>query len=73
MPVMFGLLALSAGACAMGARLAWVRTLSFVFTLGLGAALWQTSLGRPRPPTFAVPTGTVVSYKFDEPRAIYLW
>ncbi len=73
MPVMFGLLALSAGICAMAAHLAWVRALSFVITLGLAGALWQTSLGRPRPPTFAVPTGTVVGYRFDEPRAIYLW
>lgn len=73
MPVMFGLLALAAGICAMAAQLAWVRALSLVATLGLAGALWQTSLGRPRPPSFAAPTGQVIGYRFDEPRAIYVW
>lgn len=73
MPVMFGFLALSAGICAMAANLPWVRALSFAVTIGLAATLWQVSLGRPRPPTFSVPTGTVVGYRFDEPRAIYVW
>jgi hypothetical protein len=72
-PIVFGLLAVSAGACAMAVRAAWVRAGSFCLTVGLAAALWQTSLGRPRPPLFDVPNGTVVSFRFDEPRAIYLW
>ena len=71
--VMFGLLALSAGASALAVRGAWVRAASFSLTVGLAAALWQTSLGRPRPPLLDAPTGTVVSFRFDEPRAIYVW
>ncbi len=72
-PIVFGLLALSVGACAIAVRGAWVRAGSFCLTVGLAGALWQTSLGRPRPPVFDTPTGTVVSFRFDEPRAIYLW
>jgi hypothetical protein len=73
MPVMFALLALCAGASAIAVRDAWVRAVSFCATLALAGALWQISLGRPRPPMFDTPTGTVVGYRFDEPRAIYLW
>ncbi|MEO8715610.1 MAG: hypothetical protein ABI369_11410 [Acetobacteraceae bacterium] len=72
-PILFGLLALCLGGCAIAARGAWVRAGSFCITVALAGALWQTSLGRPRPPLFDIPTGTVVSYRFDEPRAIYLW
>jgi hypothetical protein len=73
MPIMFGLLALSAGACAIAMRGPWIRAGSFCLTLALAAALWQVSLGRPRPPVFDAPSGTVVGFRFDEPRAIYLW
>ena len=73
LPIVFGLLALSAGACAMSARAPWVRAGSFCLTVALAAALWQTSLGRPRPPLFDAPSGTVIGFRFDEPRAIYLW
>lgn len=72
-PIVFGLLALSVGACAIAVRGAWVRAGSFCLTVALAAALWQTSLGRPRPPVFDTPSGTVVGFRFDEPRAIYLW
>lgn len=72
-PILFGLLALCLGGCAITARGAWIRAGSYCATVGLVAALWQTSLGRPRPPLLESPTGTVVSYRFDEPRAIYLW
>ncbi len=72
-PILFGLLALSAGACAMAVRGPWVRAGSFCVTVALAAALWQMSLGRPRPPVFDAPSGTVVGFRFDEPRAIYLW
>lgn len=72
-PIVFGLLALSAGVCAMAVHGAWVRAGSFCLTVALAAVLWQTSLGRPRPPVFDTPSGTVVSFRFDEPHAIYLW
>lgn len=72
-PILFGALALVLGGCALGTRVAWVRAVAFCFTLGCAGALWQTSLGRPRAPVFDRPAGTVVSYKFDEPNAIYLW
>ncbi len=72
-PIVFALLALSAGACAIAVHGAWVRAGSFCLTVVLAAALWQTSLGRPRPAVFEAPTGTVVGFHFDEPRAIYLW
>ncbi len=72
-PIVFGLLALSIGTCALAVRGARVRAASFCVTVVLAAVLWQASLGRPRPPVFDNPTGTVVSYRFDEPRAIYLW
>lgn len=72
-PVVFGVLAVSAGACALAVRDGWLRAASFCLTLALAGALWQTSLGRPRPPLFDTPSGTVVSFRFDEPRAIYLW
>jgi hypothetical protein len=73
LPVLFGLLAVTVGACAISARGAWVRAAAFTVTLGLSGALWQLSLGEPRPVLFAAPSGTVVGYHLDEPRAIYLW
>ncbi|MEO9191147.1 MAG: hypothetical protein ABI224_14295 [Acetobacteraceae bacterium] len=72
-PIVFGVLAVSAGACALAVRDGWLRAASFCLTLALAGALWQTSLGRPRLPLFDTPSGTVVSFRFDEPRAIYLW
>lgn len=73
LPILFGLLALTVGSCAISARGPWIRTGAFCLCLGLSAALWQVSLGRPRPVLFSAPTGRVVSYSLDEPRAIYLW
>jgi hypothetical protein len=72
-PVIFGLLALGLGTCAIAAPAAWIRAGALCLTLGLAAALWQTSLGRPRPPLLEDPSGTVIGYQLDEPRAIYLW
>lgn len=72
-PVLFALFALALGACAITVRRAWARASAFCLTVVLGAAIWQTSLGRPRPPLFEAPVGTVVGYRFDEPHAIYLW
>jgi hypothetical protein len=72
-PILYGVLALALGACALAAQGAWLRASAFCLTLALVAALWQTSLGRPRPPLFVHPAGTVVGYRFDEPHAIYLW
>jgi hypothetical protein len=73
LPVMFGLLAVTVGACAITWRGAWIRATAFTLSLGLSGALWQVSLGQPRPVLFSAPTGTVVGYHLDEPRAIYLW
>jgi hypothetical protein len=73
LPVLFALLAVTVGACAISARGPWVRAAAFSVSLGVSAALWQLSLGLPRPVLLAAPTGTVVSYHLDEPRAIYLW
>ena len=72
-PILFALFALALGVCAITVRDAWVRAGAFCLTVALAAAIWQTSLGRPRPPLFEAPAGTVVGYRFDEPRAIYLW
>ncbi len=73
LPALFGLLAVTVGACAISARGAWARATAFSVSLGLSAALWQFSLGQPRPVLLSPPTGTVLSYHLDEPRAIYLW
>lgn len=72
-PILYGILALALGAGALQARGAWVRACAFGLTLLVAAALWQTSLGRPRAALFSFPAGTVVGYTFDEPHAIYLW
>ena len=73
LPVLFALLAVTVGACAISARGPWIRAAAFSVSLGVSAALWQLSLGLPRPVLISAPTGTVVGYHLDEPRAIYLW
>ncbi len=73
LPVLFALFAVTVGACAISARGPWIRASAFAVSLGLSGALWQLSLGLPRPVLLAAPTGTVLSYRLDEPRAIYLW
>jgi hypothetical protein len=72
-PILFALFALALGACAITVRHAWVQVGTFCLAVALAGAIWQTSLGRPRPPLFDAPVGTVVGYRFDEPHAIYLW
>lgn len=66
-----------AGAAALIAtfclRRAWGKAVGFLITLGLMAALWQASLGRPRPAIMPPPMGVVTGFMLDEPHAIYLW
>ena len=72
-PILFALFAFTLGICTLTVRHAWARASTFCLAVALAAVIWQTSLGRPRPPLFDSPAGTVVSYRFDEPHAIYLW
>lgn len=70
---LFAVLSLAVGLVAIYGRSAWLRTGTYAgLMVGMGF-LWFTSLGQPRPAYLHVPDGTVLSYRLDEPNAIYLW
>ena len=71
--VIFAVLSIGAGLIAMYGRSGWLRAGTYAGLLvGMGL-LWFTSMGLPRPTYLHVPNGTVLSYRLDEPNAIYLW
>jgi hypothetical protein len=50
-----------------------LRAGAFAGLIASTLALWYSSLGLPRPGYLPIPSGIVLSYRLDEPKAIYLW
>ncbi|MGH7056432.1 MAG: hypothetical protein ACREFZ_00930 [Acetobacteraceae bacterium] len=73
----FAALAVLAGAASLFARTALVRCGAYCVLLCAVSAVWLGALGHARPvallPGIGRPNGTVVAFRVDEPRAIYVW
>lgn len=76
-PFVFVVVAAAIGAASLFARDAMVRALAYCALLVGVVMIWFGSLGQARPthvlPWLTPPAGTVVAYRLDEPRAIYVW
>lgn len=76
-PAVFGAISLLLGAVVLfsSQERTWLRVAAFCALLVALPMLWQSSLGLPRPTELdlADPSGTVVSYVVDEPKAILVW
>jgi hypothetical protein len=71
--IIFAVLSLTVGLISINGRSPALRAGSYA---GLVAGLllfWYASLGLPRPEYVRVPHGTVLGYRLDEPKAIYVW
>lgn len=69
----FAVAALLLGAASLYRGGAWARALAYTALVAGLAGLWWSSLGVPRPLWMGGDVGTVVAYRLDEPRAIYVW
>ena len=70
--IIFAVATLVVGVVAIYGRLPAIRAAGYAALVVSVLLLWHVSLGLPRP-DYIVPTGTVLGYSLDEPRAIYLW
>lgn len=71
--LIFAALSLAVGLVSIYGRSASLRAASYAGLVAGTLLLWYMSLGLPRPEYFHVPSGTVLGYRLDEPKAIYLW
>lgn len=71
--VIFAVLSLVVGLVSIYGRSSSLRAGSYAGLIVAVGLLWYTSLGLPRPQYLQVPHGTVLGYRLDEPKAIYLW
>lgn len=69
----FAVLSVGVGVISIFGRSAALRAAAYAGLVVGMLALWYLSMGLPRPQVVAIPDGTVVGYRLDEPRHIYLW
>lgn len=71
--ILFAAITVVVGFISIYGRSSNLRASAFAALIVSTIAIWYCSLGLPRPQYLHVPTGTVLSYSLDEPKAIYLW
>ena len=71
--VVFAGLSLLVGIVSIYGRSPALRAASYASLVAGMLLLWYCSMGLPRPQYLQVPHGTVLGYRLDEPKAIYLW
>ena len=71
--LVFAGLSLVVGIVSIYGRSSTLRAAAYACLVAGMLLLWYSSLGIPRPQFLQVPKGTVLGYRLDEPKAIYLW